>query len=259
MAFKTVSVTRCRHDRDGGPAQSADVGARQEVGSRDPRRPAEVPGDARRVAAAGWGASTRSLGRSLPRHHREPLRTDRPVVPAPILSRSTKRSSAPCTRARPTRVRDGQNAMFYEPAHRDLGSAPQPVHRVLRSASDRLDLDRRAATASTTSRRSPVPERHLRTADGALLGLRLATQNTVTALWTPRVSSGTWRPTTLRGRWPGPRRPSRPTSTSSRPSASRRCRRTFVAPRRVAESPVHFECGVLQSIDIESSIPEGRA
>lgn len=32
-----------------------------------------------------------------------------------------------------------------------------------------------------------------------------------------------------------------------------------VAPRRVADSPVHFECRVLQSIDIESSIPEGRA
>jgi flavin reductase (DIM6/NTAB) family NADH-FMN oxidoreductase RutF len=32
-----------------------------------------------------------------------------------------------------------------------------------------------------------------------------------------------------------------------------------VAPRRVAASPIHFECNVLNSIEIESSIPEGRA
>ena len=32
-----------------------------------------------------------------------------------------------------------------------------------------------------------------------------------------------------------------------------------VAPRRVAASPVHFECRVLSSMDIDSDIPEGRA
>jgi len=33
----------------------------------------------------------------------------------------------------------------------------------------------------------------------------------------------------------------------------------LVAPRRVARSPVHFECNVINSIEIESSIEAGRA
>lgn len=33
----------------------------------------------------------------------------------------------------------------------------------------------------------------------------------------------------------------------------------LVRPRRVAASPVHFECRVLQTLEIDSALPEGRA